>query len=311
MKTARAGALFIAMSAVLTVTAAPVLQDEAALRKLEGTRVTVLIDMPATKEGINYYPQRSEQIDYREYGDRIKKFGIAIEADTQATITEIKIKGKHIEFQLDGGGYGTFGDFQPSPPNVPYPRKTRREEDLEDDLRDEDDPEAKRRIQRDLDYYRDQRERDYQRDRRQAADRYDRDVARVAAARLRAGSRINVRFDRNVPAQTKTTGGLQASLSELIRFGTEVESTVQYEEPEKATQPGAGSNAGDGKGWSVPVRKGMSQFDVEERLGPAVSCTENAAGTLTSIVCRYDLDDATAEITFVSNSLVRYVITSR
>lgn len=59
------------------------------------------------------------------------------------------------------------------------------------------------------------------------------------------------------------------------------------------------------------MRKGMSQFDVEQHLGPAVSCEENVAGTLTSVVCHYDLDDATAEITFVNNSLVRYVIASR
>ena len=273
MKTVCAFVLFITMPTVLAASA-PATQDEAALRKLEGTRVTVLMDMPATKEGINYYPERREKIDYRQYSDRIKEFGIAIEADTEATITEIKIKGKHIEFQLDGAGYGTFGDFQPSRPNVPYPRKTRREEDLERDLRDEDDPEAKRRIQRDLDYYRDQRERDYQRNRRQAAEQYDRDVERVAAARLRAGSRINVRFDRNVPAQTKTTGGLQATLSAMIRFDTDVESTVQYESSE-TTAPTPDSTVGDVSGWNAPVRKGMSQFDVERRLGQAVGCTDN------------------------------------
>lgn len=314
MKTVRALALLMAIPTVLAANAAPAPgpQDEATLRQLEGTRVTVLMDMPATKEGINYYPQRGEKIDYREYGDRIKKFGIAIDANTEATITEIKIKGKHIEFQLDGGGYGTFGDFQPSSPSVPYPRKTRREEDLEEDLRNEDNPDEKRRIQRDLDYYRDQRERDYQRDRRQAADQYDRDMQRVAAARLRAGSRINVRFDRNVPSQAKTTGGLQATLSELIRFGTDVESTVQYEGKKTLpSEPGTGSTVGNIKAWRPPVRKGMSQFDVKQRLGPAVACTENASGSLTSVVCSYDLDDATAEITFVNNALVSYVIESR
>lgn len=310
MKTARTFVLLMTVPTILgAAAAAPTMQDEAALRKLEGTRVTVLMDMPATKEGINYYPQRGEKIDYRQYSDRIKDFGVAIEADTEATITEIRIKGKHIEFQLDGGGYGTFGDFQPSRPNVPYPRKTRREEDLERDLRDEDDPEAKRRIQRDLDYYRDQREQDYQQDRRQAAEQHDRDVERVAEARLRAGSRINVRFDRDVPAQSKTTGGLQASLSELIRFASDVEATVQYENSE--TPPPPSPATGDGDGWNAPVRKGMSQFDVEQRLGRAVACTENTSGTLTSVVCRYDLGDATAEITFVNNSLVGYVIESR
>ena len=116
-------------------------------------------------------------------------------------------------------------------------------------------------------------------------------------------------FDRNVPAQTKTTGGLQATLSAMIRFDTDVESTVQYESSE-TTAPTPDSTVGDVSGWNAPVRKGMSQFDVERRLGQAVGCTDNTSGTLTSVVCRYDLGDATAEITFVNNSLVGYVIES-
>jgi len=147
MKTIRTRLVLVAVVAILGG-AAPAPQNEAALRQLVGTRVTVLMDMPATQSGIDYYPQRSEKIAYDKYRNRIRETGIAIDANATATITEIKIKGKHIEFQLDGGGYGNFGDYEPTKPNVPYPAKTRREEDLERDLRDETDINEKRRIER-------------------------------------------------------------------------------------------------------------------------------------------------------------------
>jgi hypothetical protein len=301
--------LFLAfLPAAIGVAPAPVTQDEAALRELVGARVTVLMDMPATQKGINYYPLRGDKIDYDENSDRVAEFGVSIPADETATITAINVKGKHIEFQLDGGGYGTFGDFEPSRPNVPYPSKSRREEELEQELRDETDVNEKRRIERRLDDLRDARERDYRRDRERAEDQYDRDVERVADARLRKGSRINVRFDSSVPTQAQTTGGLQAMLGELIRFTNEVEATVQYGD---GGMRGDAPTAKDGGPWRSPLSKGMSQYDVNERLGSPVGCVDDASGTLTAVTCTYDLGDATAEIIFVSNALVRWTIASR
>ena len=53
-------------------------QDDAALRgALLGQEVTVDIDMPATEEGIDFYPERSPRIDFDKYADRIAKYGTA------------------------------------------------------------------------------------------------------------------------------------------------------------------------------------------------------------------------------------------
>jgi hypothetical protein len=97
---------------LVVVTALPLrAQDEAHLRKaLEGKRITLKMDMPATAEGVDVHPGTSRPVDYDKVGKRMKKEGIAIRDGESARITKIKVKRDLIEVQLNGGGYGTFGD---------------------------------------------------------------------------------------------------------------------------------------------------------------------------------------------------------
>ena len=86
-------------------------QDEVGLRSaLEGRRVTVKLDMPATAEGVDLFPGASRPIDFPKLSGRIKKYGVAIKDGESAMITKVKVKGDLIEIQLGGGGYGTTGD---------------------------------------------------------------------------------------------------------------------------------------------------------------------------------------------------------
>jgi len=67
--------------ALLVVTHGTVLgaQDEAPLRRaLEGKRVTVKIDMPATQEGVDVFPGSSRPIDFPKLSGRLKSTGVAI-----------------------------------------------------------------------------------------------------------------------------------------------------------------------------------------------------------------------------------------
>jgi hypothetical protein len=96
-----------------TVTTLPLhaQDDEARLRKvLEGKRITLKMDMPATSEGVDVYPGTNRPVDYDKVGKRMKKEGIALHDGEGARITKIKVKDNVIEVQLNGGGYGTFGD---------------------------------------------------------------------------------------------------------------------------------------------------------------------------------------------------------
>jgi hypothetical protein len=99
--------------ALLVVTHTTVLaaQDEARLRRvLEGKRLTVKIDMPATQEGVDVFPGSSRPIDFPKLSGRLKKYGVAIKDGESGMVTKVKVKDDLIEIQLGGGGYGTSGD---------------------------------------------------------------------------------------------------------------------------------------------------------------------------------------------------------
>lgn len=60
---------------VLIFAAFAAAQTEADLKAFfEGKRVEVKIDMPATKDGINIYPERRQPIDFDKYSQSLKNF---------------------------------------------------------------------------------------------------------------------------------------------------------------------------------------------------------------------------------------------
>ena len=144
-------------------------QDAQSLSQFfEGKQVVVKIDMPGSQQGIDIFPQQPNSLDAKAYGKRMKSFPIALHNGDAVMITTVKVKDKLIEFQLGGGGFGTFGDdtdtsvkFTPAP-------KSDREKDLENQLANTDDSDQKASIQRELDYLRRQRERDDQRNKAMA-----------------------------------------------------------------------------------------------------------------------------------------------
>ncbi|MBA3259509.1 MAG: hypothetical protein H0T68_08600 [Gemmatimonadales bacterium] len=71
------------------------------------------IALPGTEGGVDVYPADSRPLDYPKYADRLKDFGTAIRAGETAMVTKIRVKSKHVEFQLDGGGYGHHGGRDP------------------------------------------------------------------------------------------------------------------------------------------------------------------------------------------------------
>jgi hypothetical protein len=96
---------------LLTATSTAAAQDELHLRRaFEGKRVTVLLDMPATSEGVDLFPGTGRPLDFQKYSARIKKYGTAIKEGEKSIITKIKVKNDLVEVHLGGGGYGTFGD---------------------------------------------------------------------------------------------------------------------------------------------------------------------------------------------------------
>ena len=73
-----------------------------------GKTVTMRIDLPATREGINVYPERSEPFDYPEYEKRMERHGALVRGFEVVTISELNVNGNQIEVRV--AGFGTPSD---------------------------------------------------------------------------------------------------------------------------------------------------------------------------------------------------------
>ena len=265
--------------------------NEAEIKKyFEGKRVTLRIDMPGAADGVDIRVDRP--FDAQQYGDRLRRFGTSIRSRETATITTIKVKKDLVEFQLDGGGYGTFGDDTSLSVNMPDVPKSNREKDLEAATKRETDATKKRQLQRELDDVRNARERET---RRIAIDRTfaeERKRAQVSERRLQGGSRFNVRFAGNVPA-TVSPEDIASSLAEYVDF---------------SPVPPGGSDPQGGDG--LP-RKGMLRIDAERQFGRPVSVSERREGTLRVVTIVFTRGDSRITADFVEDVMIRYTVASR
>jgi len=89
------GILLIIVSG-LTVTA----QSTDVKAYFEGKQVTFRIDMPATNDGVNVYPERAQSLDYIEYNKRLRNHSAAIHRGELATITKVRITDNSIEVRF-------------------------------------------------------------------------------------------------------------------------------------------------------------------------------------------------------------------
>ncbi len=183
----------------------------------EGRRVTVRIDMPATSDGVNVHVDSRRGLDLNEYRNNLRRYGVAIREGESAMVTFVKVKSDLIEFQLGGGGYGTFFDDTDTSADIPYIGKSDRERSLERRIKDETDRNRRRQLERELDVLRDRREREnhYIRIERERISEYKQE--RLAFRRLQAGSRFNIRYRDRVPYDLRAEDVMDA-LAEYVDF---------------------------------------------------------------------------------------------
>jgi hypothetical protein len=281
----------------LALTTAAQAQTEADLKRyFEGKRVTLRIDMPGTEQGVDIYPGTERPLDYPRYAGRLKDHGTAIEAGDQAMITKIRVKTSHIEFQLDGGGYGTMGDETSSSVYVESAPKTTREKNLEAELKRAKDPARRRELKEELDDLRKAREREDARNRAEVAAAEEQKEQNIRDRRRSGGSRFNVRYRDAVPPAALTPEGLEAALAEYVTFS-----------PPPAVAAGADSSAVSGP--RVP-RKGMSVAAMDDLLGAPLQTAERSEGTLRIVTRTYRYGDGRLSAEFVEDVLFRYSMTS-
>jgi hypothetical protein len=88
----------------LTVPASLFGQSAGGISALEGRKVRLKIDMPATISGVDVSARRKPGVNLSELNNRLTVFGTAIRNGQASTITSIKDTGRTIEVELDGGG---------------------------------------------------------------------------------------------------------------------------------------------------------------------------------------------------------------
>jgi len=280
-------------------------QSEAALRDyFEGRYVTVKIDMPATKDGVEVYPLEARPLDLQQYSRRIKTHGTALQKGDAVMVTLVRVKEKNIEFQLGGGGFGTLFDDSGEVVYGESVPKTKREKELEAELKRVSDKDAKKSIERELRDLRSERSREEAHLRAEAAQAEEARKARVRQQALGAGSRFNLRFPSGVPVTSSTPEAIMLALADYVEFADpEQRQTVSgaaagpANRPLSATQP-------------ATFRKGMSLEEVASAFGSPESCSAKSEGALTLTTCVYRLPEAHAEGQFVDGVLVRYTIAS-
>ena len=273
-------------------------QSETVLKEyFEGRTVSPKLAMPGTEDGVDVYPGSPRPLDYSRYANRLKEYGTAIRAGEPVLITKIRLKSKHIEFQLGGGGYGTFGDETSSNVSVPAAPVTKREKNLEAELKRETDPARKRAVREEFDDLKSAREREDARNRSALAEAQEHRKENIRQRRIEGGSRFNIRFADRVPPEALTPDAVIAALSQYVDFGTLGSSDGQV-----ASQTPSRSGGG--------LRKGMLLQEVDAALGAPLASTERKEGRLKVTQRTYSLPMGQVSAEFVEAVLIRYIITS-
>jgi len=306
--------ILASMSAgALMALAAPLqAQNEAVLRQaFEGKVVAVKIDMPATQQGVDVYPLDQIPIDFRDVAQRLKDNSTALKIGQQVMVTKVVVKkNSHIEFQLGGGGYGTFGDNTSTDVSVVNQSETKAEKALRDSIKHAPGPTKRKQFEKELASLREERERENARAAAEAKQAQSVMEANLRAKRAESGSRFNVRYRNGIPADALTPDGLMRALAQYVDFGTASGVAVSGSGGGVAGAPGqAFPSAGGSGNTHTSLRKGLLLDEVETLLGPAATASETKEGTLTVLKRTYRKDGQKISASFVNEVLIDFAIT--
>ena len=274
-------------------------QSEQRLRNyFEGKPVVVKIEMPGSEEGVDVYPGYNQPVDFPKHARRLKEYGTSLRRGDEALITKIRVKKDLIEFQLGGGGYGTFGDDASSNISVPSAPKTEREKNLEKAIKETSDAAVVRKMREELDELRKGREREDARNQARVAQAREIKEANIRQRRAESGSRFNIRYKPVVPADAMTPEGVMNALADYVDFSPMNHPlTSQPPMSQPAGQPGE-------------LRKGLSAEQVDALLGRPASISNHMEGTLNVSSSTYHVNGRLIVAEFVEGVLVRYSIRS-
>jgi hypothetical protein len=272
-----------------------------------GKQVVLKVDMPGTEKGVDLKFNKPAAMDWNDYSSRIKANGVAIHKGDVATVTKFVVKGDTIEFQLNGGGFGTAHDDTNTTVTATATPKSQYEKDLEKQLAAAADPGKKRDIQRDLDKERARREQMDARSQSDAQLASQMKAQQVAQRRLNGGSRFNLRWQGSIPSDARTPETIKQLLAEYVDFDPAAVrgAAGAVAAPIAATPPPTTA------GGAPQLKRGMRLDDVTQLLGrgKTMSDTTSSDGLRTQEIV-YASGDNLVDVTYVEGVVVRFSITS-
>lgn len=304
-------------------------QNEAALRAaFEGKQVTVKVDMPATSKGIDVYPQDQMPVNWREVANRMKEFGTALKPGQQVMITKVVVKkDSHIEFQLGGGGWGTFGDFMNSSSSVSATTESEssEEKELKARIKQAQGPTERKRLEKELANVRSARERENSKAKAEAAQANEAREANLRVKRAESGSRFNIRYKNGIPPYYLTPEGVAEALAQYLEIpgvkvgtggdkaagsaSTPAGANALTTSSAQATPAPAAATPAAGSAQAVlSLKKGLTLAEVEALLGPAHSANEVKEGAMTVMKRVYKADGKKIATSFVGGVLIDFTI---
>ncbi len=268
--------------------------------------------MPGTQKGVDLRFNKPTPMDWKEYSGRIKQFGIAIRQGDVARVTSVVVKKDVIEFQLDGGGFGTFGDDTNTTVTAKPLEKSDYEKDLEKQISETDDPDKKAALQRDLDRERARRQRQDSINQHQAQIASQLKSQEVAGKRMEGGSRFNLRWSGSIPADQLTPEAVMHRLSEYVAFNTAPPANTAAPPAANAAAPSTAVPADtQNTPATAKLKRGMKMEEVTTLFGPGKQLSESVGDAgLKTQVYEYTTNDRRVEVTYVDGLVVRYSISS-
>jgi len=313
--------------ALLTLLAVPVLPSRAqsgpaAINAyFTGKQVVLKIDMPGSQKGVDLRFNKATPMDWKEYSSRVKQFGAAVRKGDTARVTNIVVKKDMIEFQLDGGGFGTFGDDTTTTVAAKAVEKSDYEKQLEQQISDTTDEDKKRSLQRDLDRERARRARENAANQRAAQVASQLKAQQVAEKRMQGGSRFNLRWSGSIPADQLTPEAVMQLLAEYIDFsGLQAGASAPSGNGAAGSAPTAvqnnavagASGGGDAGSPTAQLKRGMKIEEVSSLLGQGRQLSESTSTDgLKTQVFEYLPGDRQVQVTYVDGLVVRFSISSR
>lgn len=287
-------------------------QTEAALRAaFEGKYVRTRVELPGTHQGLDIHYRKQPPIDMRQYQNRLNEWGAAVRPGVDILVTAIRVKGKNIEFQLGGGGLheSSSVDF---PTSVP---KSRREEDLERDVKREMDSRRKSDMNRELDRMRSRR---YDEERRLRAEKARLEEMKKRELREKAyryGSRINLWFEKDYLKESiPTPQGLIEMLEEWVDFNPPAAVSASPTAPRRGGFPSAvpiPAASSSSTRSATALKRGMEAAEVHRLFGNPERYKESQQGTILMRTEAFETDAESIEVDFVEGLVVRWRINSK